>query len=78
MRYVLVVLFVLIAIYVGLLFWSYREPAAHCRNCAREITFVAWIPNDDGTSNPLWAHVKTGSTQCPPWISPTTVAEVRL
>jgi hypothetical protein len=77
MRYVFVVLFILIAIYVGLLFWSYREPAAYCRHCAREITFVAWIPNDDGTSNELWAHVKSGMTQCPPWKSPSTVAEVR-
>ena len=77
MKYLFLSIFVLVAIYVVLLAWSYREPAAFCRHCGREITFVAWIPNDEGTSRALWAHVKTGWTNCQAWRSPGTVAEVR-
>ena len=77
MEYVFVLGLVLIVAYLVLSAWSYREPRAYCRHCGREITFVCWVPTSDTESRAVWSHVKTGWSNCQPWRSPGTVAEVR-
>lgn len=77
MEYVVVIGLALILAYVIVAAWGYREPKAYCRHCGKEITFVAWVPVSENESRAVWSHIKTGWSNCQPWRSPGTVAEVR-
>ena len=67
-----------ICLYIAAGLFMTREPRAYCRHCRGQIRFVAFVPTDDGqSSTPVWAHIKTGWSNCQPWRSANTVAELR-